>query len=253
MKTIKRPPPSTPLHPLGAVIPHCSFFKPYILTPLLRSSPLLSIIIMSDCRCDKGLAMDGPFNSSCSDLRCDCRKCTLCWQRMRNEDITTCSCGADISPWILTYYQPKYDQSKSAQARRRKEREGGLVDSFRDDLIQWMIINRTKKVSEVNGTAFQAIANRHVYELAHTVQLRLFMVTANEGREHEKMPYEVFKALLKEFEVINEYAVATRPVTELDTINRTQFVLCTNRPPELPANEADRRQFYLNMILGERE
>jgi hypothetical protein len=166
-----------------------------------------------------GVPMDGPKNSD-MDLDCDCWMCTLCWQNQRNEDMFTAPCGQDVSAWLKTHYEPKYEESESAQARR-EGRDAGIVCAFRDALIYFLMINSKRRVRDVCTTdallvAFPAILDVEVSRLVHDVQLRLFMVTTDE-RRGGKMPYEVYRSLLAEFGTIKYYSDALLTEIELVT------------------------------------
>lgn len=197
------------------------------LTPSNSRLPELSLVsafVMSTCTCGRpsgrnGIALDGPFNSDmATSIACACELCTLCWQEMRNEDQTTCKCGTDVAAWLLTHYEPKYDESEASRARRQG-RDVTSVTAFRDDLVHWLMANRSKTVSEVFGellnsataarasTAHSDILENVVFTLIPEVQMQLFVLTSD-ARRYGVMPYEVWRSLLAEFDSVRFYAIA---------------------------------------------
>ena len=158
--------------------------------------------------------MDGPKNSDCG-LTCDCWMCTVCWQDRRNEDEMTGPCGTDVSAWLKTHYKPKYDESESAQAQR-EGRDVGPVGAFRSDLVHWLMANRTKSPHAIVGAVRGAeeflggMAEQLLYQLVPEVQLQVYMVAGLDESRYGRMPYEVYRQLLAEYNTIVQYSIATR-------------------------------------------
>jgi hypothetical protein len=159
-----------------------------------------------------GATMDYPDNSDCG-IDCKCVKCTQCWQKMRNEDLVTAYCGKDVSAWLRTHYTPKYAESESAMAKRAG-RDVGPKAAFREDLIQWLKVNRDKVVgglalSLATMTEFAAISNTQVYKLCPDLQLDMFLLMQDDSR-YGAMGYETYRALLAEWETISFFTVSCR-------------------------------------------
>lgn len=160
-----------------------------------------------------GCAKDGPQNSD-MELGCNCWRCTVCWQEERNNDRFRCTrCDVDIKQWLSTHYDAHSDESDSAQAQRALP---SLISAHRADFVTWLQTNRTKRVREVSASfagdeddpANTVVANSIVYNLIAPVQPQLFIATMDESR-FGPMPFDVYRSLLKDFEAIKYYAIAT--------------------------------------------
>ena len=87
-------------------------------------------------------------------------------------------------------------------------RDKSLVSAFRDDLIEWLQVNRLKQAGELDPS--HAARTMEIWRMHEELQLVLYMRTLDQTL-YGRMPYRVYRALLAEFDTILGFVVASQP------------------------------------------